>query len=408
MKTKTYILLVALCALAGVAVISRSLTSPQVMSDMTRGAKPAQDELGFPGRGDDEMTSLGTFRIFVESEFRPLMMGYPGYDPVTFRLQSPTLFDPDTRVGRSDPHTHGSAADEEGTPVGTAGTRISDADLLLAPPDFQGPEGTREVHTEVRSLNLEHPSGAAVRAGIDAKDQSISPGEVESQSGNSGNPALDFHADSFFDVFAEIDIPAFGNFPGGTLFNSSPLLIEGDDLPQFPPRVIYTHGNSSAVRLLFKEDQPDGLWEAGDQFGQLVLAGHGAGFGMDDIDEFEQFMQDQPEMPVEPITAITLLSFTATVRGAQVHIAWETGTETDNAGFNLYRATAPDGAYTRINDRLIPARGEAASGARYSFADAPGFGAFYYKLEAVDTHGARTQYGPVRAVVKRRPRTDGK
>ena len=98
--------------------------------------------------------------------------------------------------------------------------------------------------------------------------------------------------------------------------------------------------------------------------------------------------------------AVTLASFAAEAGIGSVTLAWETGTEIDNAGFNLYRATAPDGPYTKVNDALIAATGDPVSGANYSLLDkglAPG--TYYYKLEDVDLNGVATLHGPVSATV---------
>ena len=104
---------------------------------------------------------------------------------------------------------------------------------------------------------------------------------------------------------------------------------------------------------------------------------------------------------VEEPTAITLVSFTAQAGADGVALAWETGTEIDNAGFNLYRATSADGSYTQVNDTLIAAQGDPVSGGSYSFLDAVGYGTFYYKLEDVDLYGASTLHGPVRVTLAR-------
>jgi hypothetical protein len=99
-------------------------------------------------------------------------------------------------------------------------------------------------------------------------------------------------------------------------------------------------------------------------------------------------------------TAITLASFTAKAGVGSVALAWETGTEVDNAGFNLYRATAESGPYAKINGALIAAEGDPVSGAGYSFLDkglSPG--TYYYKLEDVDLTGTTTLHGPVSAAV---------
>lgn len=98
----------------------------------------------------------------------------------------------------------------------------------------------------------------------------------------------------------------------------------------------------------------------------------------------------------EAMAAISLVSFTASVDGERVTLTWETGAEIDNAGFNLYRATRLDGAYTQINAALIPAEGDVFAGASYSFVDTPGSGTFYYLLEDVDMSGKTTTHGPVK------------
>jgi hypothetical protein len=102
----------------------------------------------------------------------------------------------------------------------------------------------------------------------------------------------------------------------------------------------------------------------------------------------------------EEPTAVTLASFTAEAGVGSVALAWETGTEIDNAGFNLYRATSPDGPWTKVNGALIAAEGDPVAGASYSFLDeglAPG--TYTYKLEDVDLNGVATLHGPVSATV---------
>ena len=265
------------------------------------------------GPADDNTSSLGNFRIWVDPDFRDLVAGFPGYDPGTFRLTSPTLYDPSTVIGRSNIHEDGDATDIGGTSVGTAGTIVSDGSFSAVPPGFEGPNGTREVHTEVRSLNMTG-AGAAVRAGS-AFGLPVSPGEVESLSGNSGDPDLDFPAESFFNIFAEVDIPGLGGI-GATLFNTDPLLITGNEpLTEFPPKVVYIHGGTEAVNVFFRDDHPNDLWDAGDRFGRLVLAGHGISFSNsdEDIRAFEEIIGGEEPMIVpeeqipEPATAIASL-----------------------------------------------------------------------------------------------------
>lgn len=99
-------------------------------------------------------------------------------------------------------------------------------------------------------------------------------------------------------------------------------------------------------------------------------------------------------------TAVTLIAFTARVDSAgQVVLAWETGTELNNAGFNLYRATAPEGPWTKLNAALISAKGDEISGASYRYVDTPGIGGVYYQLEDLDYNGVSTRHDPVQIQV---------
>ena len=104
-------------------------------------------------------------------------------------------------------------------------------------------------------------------------------------------------------------------------------------------------------------------------------------------------------------TAIDLISFTATPSRAAVFLRWETATEIDNLGFNLYRAESLDGPRTRLNASLIPSQAPGSPvGAVYTWRDInahPGVSYFYW-LEDVDLHGATSLHGPVTATIKPR------
>jgi hypothetical protein len=91
---------------------------------------------------------------------------------------------------------------------------------------------------------------------------------------------------------------------------------------------------------------------------------------------------------------VELSSFTASVgSGPGVALNWKTGSEINNAGFNILRGHSPSGNYLKLNDKLIPANREGS----YSFIDATAeAGArYYYKLEALDTRGNVTTHGPI-------------
>jgi hypothetical protein len=104
-------------------------------------------------------------------------------------------------------------------------------------------------------------------------------------------------------------------------------------------------------------------------------------------------------------TLIELASFTATAADGGVRVEWQTVSEVDNAGFNLYRSEAADGEYVKLNAALIPAQGDPAQGASYAFDDTdvvPGT-TYYYKLEDVDLFGVGTFHGPVSVEVGEMP-----
>jgi hypothetical protein len=127
----------------------------------------------------------------------------------------------------------------------------------------------------------------------------------------------------------------------------------------------------------------------------------------DNPDSYGMFL-DNVSLIWDPSTAIELASLTADAGVGAVTLDWETGTEVDNAGFNIYRATAENGPYTKVNDALIAAEGDPVSGTSYSFLDegVPA-GVHYYLLEDVDYSGVRTRHGPVSATVVPRFRCPG-
>jgi uncharacterized repeat protein (TIGR01451 family) len=105
----------------------------------------------------------------------------------------------------------------------------------------------------------------------------------------------------------------------------------------------------------------------------------------------------------EPTDA-TLDYFTATGAKQSIILDWETLTESNNAGFNLYRATSLKARRTKLNDSIIMSGNLGGDeGAEYQYID-EGLKAnriYYYWLEAVDLGGAVTQYGPVDAKATR-------
>jgi hypothetical protein len=96
--------------------------------------------------------------------------------------------------------------------------------------------------------------------------------------------------------------------------------------------------------------------------------------------------------------AVTLASFTADATGDGVLLAWETVSEQDNAGFNLYRSAAADQPGALV--AFVPAQAPGSpEGASYTWQDtdvAPG-NTYFYWLEDVALDGTRTLHGPASA-----------
>lgn len=99
--------------------------------------------------------------------------------------------------------------------------------------------------------------------------------------------------------------------------------------------------------------------------------------------------------------AVTLASFSAVSAGGQVLLAWETVSELDNAGFNLYRATSDDWGSAALLT-FVPSQAPGSSqGFSYSFTDADvetGL-TYWYWLEDVSLTGVTTMHGPVTVTV---------
>ncbi len=107
-----------------------------------------------------------------------------------------------------------------------------------------------------------------------------------------------------------------------------------------------------------------------------------------------------PADPDEPPLAVTLTSFNAQPRSDHVLVSWETVTEINNVGFNLYRSTTPAASGSLL--AFVPSQAPGGTaGASYTYADhdvLPG-NTTYYWLEDVEFGGASSLHGPVSATV---------
>lgn len=103
-------------------------------------------------------------------------------------------------------------------------------------------------------------------------------------------------------------------------------------------------------------------------------------------------------------TAVALASLTARPDEKNILIEWETATEIDALGFNLYRGQDPEERGSLLNVELIPCQVPGSlMGASYQFEDNSALKEviYFYWLESVDVYGKITSYGPVSAVLSR-------
>jgi hypothetical protein len=99
--------------------------------------------------------------------------------------------------------------------------------------------------------------------------------------------------------------------------------------------------------------------------------------------------------------AVALASFDAQAGLDRVDLAWETVSEVDNAGFNLYRGD--DAAGPQMLLAYVPSQAPGSTqGFAYTYDDLdvqPGQ-TYWYWLEDVSLSGATTLHGPVSATVQ--------
>ena len=79
---------------------------------------------------------------------------------------------------------------------------------------------------------------------------------------------------------------------------------------------------------------------------------------------------------------------------SKVEITWETATEQQTAGFNIYRSSSADGDFVLINDKLIDSKGSTVSGANYTYIDenVEAGQTYFYLLEELENDSSKNRY----------------
>jgi hypothetical protein len=101
-------------------------------------------------------------------------------------------------------------------------------------------------------------------------------------------------------------------------------------------------------------------------------------------------------------SSVSIISFDGEKEEDGVLLTWETANESDNLGFNLYRAEGPELPRQKINPSLIPSKNPGSTaGSTYEYLDSDlASGEYFYWLEDLDFTFSRTLYGPISVRVK--------
>ncbi len=213
-----------------------------------------------------------------------------------------------------------------------------------------------------------------------------------------------------------LDVQVVVNNPGGDLFGATVLATLPPDLTGVAASCTFSGGTGACVvspgDMTWTGDIPAGGTLTIDYQVQ-VGAGAGQGEELCIVTEF-QAIDAEPlsvtectsvDCPVSP-TGVELRSFRAIGLADRALLVWETALEQDTLGFEVYRAAAAEGPWTRVNTALIPAEGSATGGQSYVLRDAPGPGAWHYRLEDVGAEGKRTLHPA--SVVQVGPEAEGR
>ena len=101
-------------------------------------------------------------------------------------------------------------------------------------------------------------------------------------------------------------------------------------------------------------------------------------------------------------TAVSLKSFSATAESKAIHLTWETTSEIENLGFNVYRAESLNNERIQLNSEIVASVAPGSpNGHVYDYMDSsvtPGV-SYTYWLEDLDIYGKTNLHGPVTAQI---------
>ncbi len=103
---------------------------------------------------------------------------------------------------------------------------------------------------------------------------------------------------------------------------------------------------------------------------------------------------------------VTMKGISATIEAGQIHLTFSTASETEMAGFNIYRSLLKDGPFELISSYksnvCLRCSSNSTTGASYSFVDSKVTrgSTYYYRVESVNTSGvAEEAHGIIEVLV---------
>lgn len=175
------------------------------------------------------------------------------------------------------------------------------------------------------------------------------------------------------------------------------------DLTVDDPGTVFTNvavGSNSYLHITADDDAGDNSLQAPNNGYKDDGSGWLLGVATPGAVNFNQTSGDI-SLPIE------LLSFSAKGFAEQVILQWQTVSETENTGFNVYRANGENDEYYIIssyrNNPDLLGFGNSPTGKTYSFTDKDSFlkagKTYYYKIADINYDGQISFHGPVKAVL---------
>ncbi|MBM3242524.1 T9SS type A sorting domain-containing protein [Candidatus Poribacteria bacterium] len=114
----------------------------------------------------------------------------------------------------------------------------------------------------------------------------------------------------------------------------------------------------------------------------------------------DYFIQQNPTKGLDNALPVSLSYFEARYSDNVVILRWITESETNNLGFEVYRAESKDGPFKKINPHRIAGAGTTASQHKYEYIDdtAVAGNQYFYYIENIDFSGEKDRSGTIQAM----------